>query len=258
VAASPDDDRRRAPGPLLLLLETRAPLEFAASVAAAPWLRRLPRGDARPVIVYPGLGASDISTAPLRRLLQDRGYTPHGWHQGRNLGPRGDTVEACLSQLEELARLHGAPVSLVGWSLGGLYAREVAKARPDLARCVITLGSPFSGHPNATNAWRLYRAFNGHAPHEDERYQQLRVPPPVPTTSIFSRSDGIVAWHCSLNEPGPLAENIEVPASHIGLGVNPLALYAILDRLAQDPADWHPFDLRGVRRWFFRIEAPNP
>ena len=249
---------KRAPGPWLLLLEARAPWEFAASFAAAPWLRRLPRGDGRPVIVYPGLGASDISTAPLRRLLLDRGYTPYGWKQGRNFGSRGKVFETCVAQAAEVARVHGMPVSLVGWSLGGLYAREVAKVQPELTRCVITLGSPFSGHPNATNAWRLYRAVNGRPPHEDERYRQLRVAPGVPTTSIFSRSDGIVAWHCSLNEPGPLAENIELPSSHIGMALNPLALYAVIDRLAQDPATWQPFDLRGVRRWFFRIGASNP
>ena len=80
----------------------------------------------------------------------------------------------------------------------------------------------------------------------------------MPTTSIFSRSDGIVAWRCSLNEPGPLAENIEVPASHVGMGMNPTALYAIADRLAQPIGQWKPFDVSGARRWFFRTGAPEP
>ena len=249
----------RAPGALLMLLESRAPLEFAASAFAGPWLRRLPRGDGHPVIVYPGLAASDLSTVPLRRLLLDRGYIPYGWKQGRNRGPREGVFEACLAQAAEVAREHGRPDSLIGWSLGGLYAREIAKLQAATTRCVITLGSPFSGHPNDTNATRLYRAIHGQPAHEDARYAQLGDAPPVPTTSIFSRSDGIVAWHCSLNVAGPRSENIEIPASHLGLAVNPMALYAILDRLAQDPAQWRAFDLRGVRRWFFRIGAtPTP
>jgi pimeloyl-ACP methyl ester carboxylesterase len=168
-----------------------------------------------------------------------------------------------VAQAAEVAREHGRKVSLIGWSLGGLYAREVAKLQAATTRCVITLGSPFSGHPNDTNASRLYRALHGQPAHRDPRFDQLGEVPPVPTTSIFSRSDGIVAWHCSLNPHSPLAENIEIPASHLGLAVNPMALYAILDRLAQgagpDPAPWRAFDLRGVRRWFFRIGAtPMP
>ena len=86
---------------------------------------------------------------------------------------------------------------------------------------------------------------------------EIRKPPPVPTTSIYSRTDGIVAWRCSLNDPGPLAENIEVPASHVGMGMNPLALYAVADRLAQPVGRWQPFDVSGPRRLFFRTAHPD-
>jgi pimeloyl-ACP methyl ester carboxylesterase len=248
----------KAPGPLLLMLEGRAPWEFAATLAAAPWLSRLPAGDGHPVLVFPGLAASDVTTLPLRNFLRDRGYTPHAWQQGFNRGPRDGVVEACLERIRMLADRHRRKVSVVGWSLGGVYARELAKEVPDLVRCVITLGSPFSGHPRATNAWRVFEFLSGKSVHDPELLAGLREPPPVPTTSIFSRTDGVVAWQCSLNDDHPHTENIEVHASHIGMGMNPLALYAVADRLAQDPEHWQRFDVRGARRWFFRTTGHAP
>lgn len=255
----PGPDAISPPGPWLMMLEARAPWEYAAMVAAAPWLRQLPTGDGHPVIVFPGLGATDITTAPMRSFLSDRGYNPYPWKQGFNFGPRHGVLEACHELLRNVSRRHREKVSLVGWSLGGVYARELAKAQPEHARCVITLGSPFAAHPRATNAWRFYEMVSGQAvEHDEELLAQLRVPPPVPTTSIFSKTDGVVAWQCSLNPDEPRTENIEVHASHIGMGMNPLALYAIADRLAQDPEHWTRFDLRGARRWFYRMTHLSP
>jgi len=160
-------------------------------------------------------------------------------------------------RLHRLADRHGKKVSLIGWSLGGVYARELAKELPDLVRCVITLGSPFGGHPRATNAWRVYEWVSGQSVHDDPvLHEQLRHAPPVPTTSIFSRSDGVVAWHCSVNEVLPHTENVEVAASHVGMGVNPFALYVVADRLRQDPQTWQRFDTSGPRRWFFKQAEP--
>jgi len=241
-----------APGALLLALEGRAPWEFAASIAAAPWLRKLPRGDGHRVLVLPGLAANDLTTLPMRTFLKDRGYEALPWEQGLNLGPRAGVLDALRARVRELHRLDGRKVSLLGWSLGGVYARELAKEMPELVRCVITLGSPFAGPPQATNAWWLFERVSGHPEPDAAMQAALRVAPPVPTTSVYSRTDGIVAWQCSLNPPGPLAENIEVHASHIGLGLNPLAMVAIADRLAQDPARWTPFDTGGLRRFFFK------
>lgn len=247
------------PGPLLMMLEARAPWEYAALLAAAPWLNKLPTGDGHPVLVFPGLGASDFSTAPLRSFLHERGYSVHAWKQGFNFGPRHGVLDACRERLRHLAERHRDKLSLIGWSLGGVYARELAKELPDKVRCVITLGTPFSGHPRATNAWRFYEFVSGQSVAENEALvAQLRDPPPVPTTSIYSRSDGVVAWQCSLNTGEAHTENIEVHASHVGMGMNPLALYAIADRLQQDPARWQRFDVRGARRWFYKVTHHSP
>jgi len=251
------DSNLKAPGPLLLLLEGRAPWEYAAMLAATPWLNRLPAGDDHPVIVFPGLAAADFTTLPLRNFLRERGYTPYAWGQGLNFGPRDGVIEACEALVRDTAQKHGQAVSLIGWSLGGVYARELAKAMPESVRCVVTLGSPFAGHPRATNAWRLFELVSGKSTHDPELVAQLREAPPVPTTSVYSRTDGVVAWQCSINEDSPLAENIEIPsASHIGMGVNPLVMYLVADRLAQDPRRWERFDAAGARSFFFRTQPP--
>ena len=242
------------PGLRLVLLEARAPWEAMAMAAVSPWLSRMPSGDGHPVLVFPGLGAPDLSTLALRRFLCRHGYQAHGWKQGLNLGPRDGVLEGCRARIRQLHREYGRQVSLVGWSLGGIYAREMAKEMPELVRSVITLGTPFAGHPKATNAWRFYNLVSGQHSHDEDLLAEVRKPPPVPTTSIYSKTDGIVAWQCSINPPRHAhTENIEVRASHIGMGMNPLALYAIADRLRQDPEHWKRFDAQGARRWFFKV-----
>ena len=238
----------RSPGLLLLAMEWRAFWELGASIAAAPILATAPRGDGHPVLVLPGLAAGDMSTAPLRQFLAMRGYAPHGWGLGANLGPRPGVIERSLERLHELSERYGRKVSLIGWSLGGIYAREFAKQAPDAVRQVITLGAAFAGHPKATNAWRLYEFVAGHKVGAPELHEPLRQPPPVPTTSIWSRTDGVVSWRCSVERCGPNTENIEVCASHLGMGMNPTVLYAIADRLAQPEGQWKPFERDGLRR----------
>jgi pimeloyl-ACP methyl ester carboxylesterase len=251
-AAHEAADRLNPPHALLLMLEGRAPWEYAALVAATPWLRRLPMGDRHSVLVLPGLGANDFTTQPLRSFLQGLGYDTHPWKQGFNFGPRKGVLQNVVSQARDLVRSSGRPISLVGWSLGGIYAREVAKEMPQDVRCVVTLGTPFGGHPRATNAWRFYEMVSGQKTHDPALLQQIKEAPPVPTTSIYSKTDGIVAWQCSINDPGPQTENIEVQASHVGMGLNPLALYIVADRLAQPVGRWQPFKVHDARRWFLR------
>jgi pimeloyl-ACP methyl ester carboxylesterase len=240
------------PGLLRLALEWRAAAEWGAMLAARPLLDRAPAGDGHPVLVLPGLIAGDATTRPLRRYLGRLGYAAHGWRQGLNLGPRDGVIERCLRQLQSLRREQGRAVSLIGWSLGGIYARELAKLAPEDVRLVITLGTPFTGHPKATRAWRLYEVLAGHRIGAPEIHEPLRRPPPVPTTSIFSRSDGVVSWRCSVEHAGPRSESIEVEASHLGIGFNPLTFYAIADRLAQPQGEWRPFERRGLRRCLYR------
>jgi pimeloyl-ACP methyl ester carboxylesterase len=257
VSAEPDTSLR-APGLVRLALEGRAPWEFAALLASSPWLRQLPAGDGHPVIVFPGLAAADFTTVPLRNFLLDRGYAPQPWQQGWNFGPREGVLEGCIAQVKDLHERHGRRVSLIGWSLGGVYARELAKQLPDIVRCVITLGSPFAGHPRATNAWRIFELVSGQSAHDPETMAEVRRPPPVPTTSIYSVSDGVVAWQCSLNPPLPHTENIRLHASHVGMGMNPLAMYVIADRLRQPEGGWKPFEADGLRRFFFKPTPGDP
>ncbi|MEL7061034.1 MAG: alpha/beta fold hydrolase [Acidobacteriota bacterium] len=256
------DDRPRAVAPprLFLALEARAFAEGALGALAAPWLLEGPRGDGHRVVVLPGFLASDLSTRPLRGFLRRMGYDPVGWGLGRNLGLRTRLEEELVEQIEFLADQSGGPVSVIGWSLGGVYARWVANETPASVRSVITLGSPFADDPRANHAWRLFERISPRSLGELEPHQidMIQRNPPVPTTSIYSRTDGVAAWRCSVTPSGERAENIEVHGSHFGLGVNPLVLHAITDRLAQPEGGWRPFRRHGLRRVFYpRPIAPN-
>jgi pimeloyl-ACP methyl ester carboxylesterase len=232
-----------------MFLEGRAFHELGAFLGALPLLSLAPRGDGHPVLVLPGLVASDVSTRPLRSFLRTRGYAVSGWRQGRNLGLRHGVQEAMVDLLQELNEAHGRKVSLVGWSLGGLYARQLAKMMPERVRSVITLGSPFAVGPKATNAWRVYEMASGRsAEEEDSRFGgSLAGPPPVPTTAIFSRTDGICAWQGCREKTTAMSESIEVESSHCGMGHHPAVVYAVADRLAQAEGEWTPFDRSGWR-----------
>jgi pimeloyl-ACP methyl ester carboxylesterase len=235
------------PSLALLALEFRAPLEFGALLPAWPALQRARPGDGHSVLVFPGLSASDATTFPLRGYLNSLGYKTRGWSQGFNFGPRAGVLEAAKRGLAQACDASGGKVSLIGWSLGGVYARELAKEMPDLVRCVITLGAPFAGPPKSTNAWRIYELTSGLDIEREHGRFELRQAPPQPTTSIYSRSDGIVAWQGSIQEPHHAhTENVEVVASHIGLGLNPSTWWAVADRLAQPEGQWRPFDRSGL------------
>lgn len=231
------------PSLALRLMETRALGELCAFGWSYPFMSLAPRGDGHAVLVLPGFLASGRSTGPLRHTLKRQGYQGHRWKLGRNLGPVRVEVAHVMDRLQELRRRYGRRVSVIGWSLGGIYARELAWAAPDDVRQVITLGTPFRGHAN-TSAHRLFRVLNReqNGRIEKEVLARLHKPPPVPTTSIYSRGDGVVPWQCSLEINGPTTENIRVYGSHLGLGHNPAVLWAILDRLAQPVGEWRPFD----------------
>jgi pimeloyl-ACP methyl ester carboxylesterase len=247
-------DPTAPPSRELLLLELRALWELSAFFATYPMLRLAPRGDGHSVLVIPGLAAGDTSTRPLRRFLKDQGWAAHGWALGANHGPRPGVEAKMQERLASLFRASKRKVSLIGWSLGGIFAREIARRAPEQVRSVITLGSPFAGAPRASNAWRLYERVSERRVDDHPWREHMKTPPPVPATAIFSRSDGIVAWQGCLERESPCAENIEVEGSHCGLGHNPVALYAIADRLAQAEGRWQPFDRGGLRRFVY----PDP
>ena len=246
-------DAVRPPSALLALTELpRAIAELTSLPFAAPMLATAPRGDGHPVLVLPGFVAGDASTAILRRYLKRMGYDAHAWELGRNLGPRaiGAEGEKLVARLRAIHDATDQKVSLVGWSLGGIMARIVARRAPEAVRQVITLGSPFAGSPKATNVWRAYEFLTGHHVEGDSAKGQLAEaasPPPVPSTAIYTREDGVVAWQICMEQAGPAPDNIEVPGSHCGLGVNPAVLYAVADRLAQPADDWHPFERTGLK-----------
>lgn len=242
------------PSRLLLALELRGIWELQAFFAVYPLLRRAPRGDGHPVLVLPGLAASDVSTRPLRMFLRELGYAAHGWKQGQNRGPRAGVEDAIDARLEELATRYGRKVSVIGWSLGGVFAREAARRSPSLVRQVITLGSPFANEPKASNAWQLYESLSGRQVDDWPERDTMKLPPPVQSTAIYSRSDGIVAWQGCREQESTTTENVEVEGSHCGLGHNPVVLYAVADRLALPEGEWWPFDRSGLRSLLY----PDP
>lgn len=250
------DEVRRPPLGLFLTDFPRAAGDFGLFLAARPLLRRAaPRGDGHPVLVLPGLMADDYSTRPMRRYLRGLGYHVHGWKLGRNVGPTREAVDGMRARLDDLVSRHQRRVSIIGWSLGGIYAREIAHRRPDDVRQVITLGSPFNmTDPNESRAHRTYQRFSHrHIDGGTLRSGSTGAPLPVPATSIYSKGDGIVAWRSCLDGVGPCAENVAVIGSHVGLGFNPAALWVIADRLAQPEGEWRPFEPpRGARRLFPR------
>jgi hypothetical protein len=234
----------------------RAAGDFALFVAARPLLRRrAPRGDGHPVLVLPGLMAADSSTRPLRGYLRELGYHVHGWRLGRNVGPTAEAVWGMGKRLDYLMERHGRRISVIGWSLGGIYAREIARLRPEDVRQVITLGSPFRmSDPSSSRAHRTYQRFSKrHIDAGELRSGGTAAALDVPSTAIYSKMDGIVPWRACVEEPGPISENVAVIGSHVGLGHNPAVLWVIADRLAQPEGSWKPFVApRSARRLFPR------
>ncbi|WP_336986001.1 esterase/lipase family protein [Altererythrobacter aquiaggeris] len=248
----------RPPSRLLALAEPgRALTEMAAFYALRPAMGMLPKGDGHGVLVLPGFMASDGSTRPMRSLLTDLGYDVAGWKLGRNVRVDNARIEAMMGCVEELSDNTGGKISIVGWSLGGVFARELAKLAPEKVRQVISLGSPISDDRNHTNARRLFEFLNGEKPEpmRDGQFEGLHQAPPVPTTSILTKSDGVVGWRGSVQRPdaqnNPDTENIQVYASHCGLGVNPSVMVAVADRLAQAEGKWSPFAPRGLSSLLF-------
>jgi pimeloyl-ACP methyl ester carboxylesterase len=242
------DSTMRPPSKLLLLAELRAFGEFALGLATLPALAAAPKGDGHTVLVLPGFLTSDRSTDFMRRALRGLGLNAVGWDMGRNLGGLYAMRDKLRDKVAALTRESGGKVSVVGWSLGGVYARDLALSLPDKVRGIVTLGSPFSGDLRANNVGRLYDVVSGESVDDADPgdVAALAGHLPVPATSIYSRTDGVVHWRTSQVQDHHSAENIEViGASHLGLGFNPAVLWALADRLAQPEGAFKPFARKG-------------
>jgi pimeloyl-ACP methyl ester carboxylesterase len=241
--------RSAQPSVVLQALELpRAIAEFAAMVATAGLLLRAPRGDGSHVVVLPGFTASDGSTLALRSILERLGHRPVSW----------DGVDSLVRRLHEE---DGRTVQIVGWSLGGVFARHVAARRPEILRRVITLGSPYRiTRPQSRAAGWMYGAYaplHRAAPGVWRGGAASRALA-VPTTSIYSPSDGVVSRASCTETETALAENVAVHGSHNGLGHNPLAMYVVADRLALPPGALPRFEPPcGVRSFFGTGSAPQ-
>lgn len=222
-----------------------------------------PRGNGQPVLIIPGYGGSDITSRLLRSFLESKGYAPYGWEDGVNLGLDDKTAHKMAMHLEAIYKKHGTKVALIGHSLGGIYARELARAYPHKVSTVITMGTPIGIGLNKNSPTTVIKAFfertnpnNKILLGDDLLLKQILTPPDkIPTTSLYTRNDGIVHWSSCINPPAPLAENIEISnlytspnpiarASHTGLIINPLAFVVIADRLHYaSKGSWKPFDV---------------
>ncbi len=233
----------KPPSPLLLAMEGRAMFEWASYGLAWPWLKTAPRGDGHPVLVLPGLVAGDRSTYPLRRFLSHLGYEAYPWQQGLNVGPRDHVIKGLLDRVRSIQKEHEQKVTLIGWSLGGAMANALALRMPERIRQVVTLGSPLTGHPKGTNAWRVFEMVSGFRADDARLMQLVEGKPTVPTTSIMSKTDGIVNWRMSL------AQENSYPSDKFLADVSTQGeLEALTNMLASfgypltPPAGWQPSD----------------
>ena len=224
--------------PSLLLYFLEVPRAIFERIQSNKFLKKYTpekRADGHPVFVIPGFMASDFSTKPLRKFFDRIGYKTFGWGLGRNLGRIGN-LEVLSKKLDAIYQKDNQKITLIGWSLGGVYARELAKKNPNQIRQIITLGSPFSEVTAPNNAMWLFKLIN---PEEidPDWLAELEKPAPVPTVAIYSETDGIVPWRACIEKvEDELHENVEVHGSHFGLGVNKEVLDILVHRIQKKEA----------------------
>ena len=210
------------------------------SALAGPFRRR--QGDEavrrtvrpRTVMLLPGFATHPIRMRHMAEQLEAAGHTVKRWGLGFNFGPTEENFARLNERLLDLYRRHGEPVVLVGWSLGGIFARELAKAHPDAVAKVVTMGSPFSGNRRANNAWRLYHLVTGHAVERPPITQDISVKPPVPTVALWSPRDGIVSPRSSCGRRGERDRAIALRCTHLGFAYSDEAIAAVLRELEVD------------------------
>ncbi|MFT5542093.1 MAG: pimeloyl-ACP methyl ester carboxylesterase [Glaciecola sp.] len=212
------------PSLLSIMLEARAPLEFASLSLHIRSLSKAPKGDGRPVLLVPGYLASDMSMRPLGTYLKHLGYKVYYPEMGRNMGKVNTDMLRLGARAESIsAELDGHMVTLIGWSLGGVITREAARLFPESVREVITMGTPIIGGPKFTSVGRQYVKANNIDvdAFELDVHQRNSIGFKQAITSIYSKTDGVVGWQASVDTYNKHANNVEVTGSHLGLGVNP-------------------------------------
>lgn len=246
----------------------RAIMEAACLPYLLPWLSLAPRGDGHPVLLLPGFMGADGSLGVLKRYLVHRGYAVQTWGLGRNVGFQQNLAEGIERKLRDMHATHGRKVSLVGWSLGGLYSFYTAARAAECVRSIVTLGSPVTlseqGSQAARSVLALYRMVthpegpDTHLARPDVRRALLEPPPDIPISCLYSHSDGVVPVQEARIDPrSNVHENILVPGSHLGMGFNAWALWIIADRLSQPEHQWTPFSpMQTVAEPFQRWLSP--
>jgi len=235
----------------------RASLAAARLVSDRKFLSQLPKGDGHTVMVLPGFMAGDYSTIALRYFLKQWKYDAQGWKLGFNFGlnKRRDLETLMAKQLKQHYARTRRKVSLIGWSLGGVFARELARENPEMVRSVICLGSPIGGAPQGTVTGGLYELITQTDFESEELIEKIKrarqAVPNVPCTSIYSKTDGIVSWTIAREQESEIAENIEIESAHCGFGVNPAVMFALADRLRQDSDRWEKFDKQQTERYAY-------
>ena len=237
-------------------------MEVSSLACTWPLLSTAPRGDRHPVLVLPGFTAGDESTLLLRRYLTRLEYRAMPWQLGQNTGSL-ELQDALIEHFDRVSSALDCKLSIVGQSLGGIYARQLAQRFPNRIRQIITLGSPSASRgTESTNpiVAKLFRYMSGMS--EDEMRDQMLnhppQPPPVPSTAIYSKSDGVVHWRSCLEFEGSQSENVEIIGSHTGMAMNPSVLNVIADRLAQPEGNWRPFERnKGMRAWVYPTPECN-
>jgi pimeloyl-ACP methyl ester carboxylesterase len=240
-AARQQPDRPPLPSWQLLLGEAEAALAPKPKEIPRDLLDTLP-GDGRPVLVMPAFFAGDWQTEPLRAFLATKGYAVYGWELGANIGPTDVILHGIERRLDDVRAEHGgAKVTLIGHSLGGVFARELAKKRPEAVRQLIVLTSPIRA-PTASFLVPIYDLLSRWYSEDAEKLEaKLNEPPTIPVTAIYTRSDGIIAWESALEAAGPRRENVEVSGAHITMARNFDAWRVIVDRLRLGEGAWRPY-----------------
>jgi len=252
-----------SPSVLSSLLEARIFMEMALLPASLPLLVAAPQGDGHPVILVPGFMAGESTLAALKLFLQNKGYDVHNWGLGRNVGFRGKHANALPQKIRYLHHTTGRKVSLVGWSLGGVFSFYGAETTQDCVRSIITLGSPVSvdmmGNQSPPALKAMYRLVSHRLgasahlmqPRAKAMREHRRLP--IPTSCLYSLSDGVVPpQEATIDGDPALHENIQVPGSHVGLGFNGIVMAIVADRLAQPEGDWKPFAPQGLLGHVYR------